>query len=216
MEFFSWGSSTSMLPNLVYVEGQSVAFGQKPSFKLIQVIPAIKVKWPSFASKEITIQQDNATPHILNDDAEFMVAANTNGFKIELVCQLPNYPDTNVNDLGWFRALQSLHVEVAARNVDELLGAVVSSFETLTSQTLNKVFLSLQSSMVEIIKHRGHNNYSIHHMKKDALTRQNALPTYIQVDVQLVKDSIDYLVENGEAGGMEGLMHDIESTFCED
>ncbi|KAL8502851.1 hypothetical protein ACS0TY_021826 [Phlomoides rotata] len=28
MEFFIWGSSTSLLPNLVYFEGQSVAFGQ--------------------------------------------------------------------------------------------------------------------------------------------------------------------------------------------
>ncbi|KAL8540291.1 hypothetical protein ACS0TY_001766 [Phlomoides rotata] len=64
--------------------------------------------------------------------------------------------------------------------------------------------------MVEIIKHRGHNNYSVPHMKKDALTRQNALPTNIQVDVQLVKDIIDYL-----ADGMEGLMNDLESTFCE-
>ncbi|KAL8540301.1 hypothetical protein ACS0TY_001777 [Phlomoides rotata] len=70
--------------------------------------------------------------------------------------------------------------------------------------------------MVEIIKHRGHNNYSVPHMKKDALARQNALPTDIQVDVQLVKDNIDFLVENGEADGMEGLMHDLESTFCED
>ncbi|KAL8552541.1 hypothetical protein ACS0TY_001288 [Phlomoides rotata] len=51
-----------------------------------------------------------------------MVATNTNGFKIQLVCEPPNSPDTNVNDLGWFRALQSLQVEISARNVDELLG----------------------------------------------------------------------------------------------
>ncbi|XP_051151877.1 uncharacterized protein LOC127265901 [Andrographis paniculata] len=73
-----------------------------------QIIPAIKEKWPHKKSKHIFIQQDNAKPHIKGDDAEFINAATTDGFHIVLIQQPPNSPDMNVNDLGWFRAIQSL------------------------------------------------------------------------------------------------------------
>ncbi|XP_042001765.1 uncharacterized protein LOC121751115 [Salvia splendens] len=69
---------------------------------LIQkIIPAIKAKWPVGASKDIYIQQDNATPHITAMDADFQVVANSDGFKIHLICQPPNSPDTNILDLGF-------------------------------------------------------------------------------------------------------------------
>ncbi|XP_074291358.1 uncharacterized protein LOC141618151 [Silene latifolia] len=69
-----------------------------------QVIPAIKAKWPEGASKNIYIQQDNARPHIKNNDQAFMAVANSEGFNIQLTFQHPNSPDLNVNDLGYFRA----------------------------------------------------------------------------------------------------------------
>ncbi|XP_074292091.1 uncharacterized protein LOC141618934 [Silene latifolia] len=86
-----------------------------------QVIPAIKAKWPEGASKNIFIQQDNARPHIKNNDQAFMAVANSEGFNIQLTFQPPNSPDLNVNDLGYFRALQSLHSKEAAKSVDELV-----------------------------------------------------------------------------------------------
>ncbi|XP_074289263.1 uncharacterized protein LOC141614415 [Silene latifolia] len=49
-----------------------------------QVIPAIKSVWPEGFSKHIYIQQDNARPHIKNDDPDFMAAENSDGFNIEL------------------------------------------------------------------------------------------------------------------------------------
>ncbi|XP_042039639.1 uncharacterized protein LOC121785321 [Salvia splendens] len=42
-----------------------------------RIVPAIKAKWPEWASKEIYIQQDNATPHINGVDAEFEAACLT-------------------------------------------------------------------------------------------------------------------------------------------
>ncbi|KAL8491781.1 hypothetical protein ACS0TY_023396 [Phlomoides rotata] len=38
------------------------------------IIPAIKAKWPSNASKNIIIQQDNAKPHISNNDPDFRLS----------------------------------------------------------------------------------------------------------------------------------------------
>ena len=41
--------------------------------------------------------------------------------KIKLVTQPPNSPDTNVNDLGFFRALQSLAWKKTAADVPQLI-----------------------------------------------------------------------------------------------
>ncbi|XP_074304590.1 uncharacterized protein LOC141639336 [Silene latifolia] len=73
-----------------------------------KVIPAIKQKWPTSASKNISIQQDNAKPHFNGKDKDFMEAATSNGFNIELTQQPANSPDLNILDLGFFRSIQSL------------------------------------------------------------------------------------------------------------
>ena len=86
-----------------------------------QIVPAIKAKWPAHLSKDIYIQQDNAKTHISDNDPDFRKVASSDGFNIHLFCQPPKSPDTNINDLGWFRALQSLQLKKAAYNVDMLI-----------------------------------------------------------------------------------------------
>ncbi|XP_057811740.1 uncharacterized protein LOC131025976 [Salvia miltiorrhiza] len=171
-----------------------------------KIIPAIKAKWPSFASKVIYIQQDNARPHIKDNDPDFRVAASSDGFDIHLVHQPPNSPDTNINDLGWFRAIQSLQTESVCNNVADLLMAVQNSYQQLSAQTLNKVFLSLQSCMIEILKVKGQNCYKIPHLKKDALIRQDMLPLNLEVDSRLVRECIAYLIEQGSINGSESFL----------
>ncbi|XP_057803388.1 uncharacterized protein LOC131018692 [Salvia miltiorrhiza] len=168
---------------------------------------AIKAKWPSFASKTIFIQQDNARPHIKNDDIEFRECASADGFNINIVHQPPNSPDTNINDLGWFMAIQSLRTESVCFNVDQLVNAVVSSFNELAPMTLNFVFLSLQGCMIEIMKVKGQNCYKLPHMKKVSMLRQEILPLCLEVPTELVKDCISYLREKGEVEGIEDLEH---------
>ncbi|XP_057809063.1 uncharacterized protein LOC131023535 [Salvia miltiorrhiza] len=65
-------------------------------------------------------------------------------FDIRIVHQPPNSPDTNINDLGWFRAIQSLQVQSVCSNAEDLVKAVQISFNELSPNTLNYVFLSLQ------------------------------------------------------------------------
>ncbi|KAK9741269.1 hypothetical protein RND81_03G093500 [Saponaria officinalis] len=79
-----------------------------------KIIPAIKSKWPTQASKDIFIQQDDARPHISDLDPEFRDAAQSDGFNIHILFQPPISPDLNINDLSLFRALQALQNEVAA------------------------------------------------------------------------------------------------------
>ncbi|XP_041995939.1 uncharacterized protein LOC121746082 [Salvia splendens] len=158
-----------------------------------RIVPAIKAKWPEWASKEIYIQQDNATPHINGVDAEFEAVAKSDGFKIHLICQPPNSPDTNILDLGFFRAIQTLQHEKPCNNVDTLLENVCSSYEELSPQTLNKVFLSLQACLTEIMVFRGGNNYKVPHINKARLERTVGLPNALDVDEDLVRDVLEYL-----------------------
>ncbi|XP_057770731.1 uncharacterized protein LOC130990519 [Salvia miltiorrhiza] len=137
-----------------------------------QVIPAIKEKWPkSDQMKHIFIQQDNAKPHFNKDDPDFIAAANSDGFNIELVCQPANSPDLNVNDLGFFRAIQSLQDDKMAKTVEDLVQNVLISFEELSSVTLNNVFLTLQGCLTEIMRVQGSNDYKIPHINKSRLLR---------------------------------------------
>lgn len=174
----------------------------------MQLIPAIKARWPANASKDITIQWDNAPPHLsLHSDPDFIAAATSDGFNIKLVFQPPNSPDTNVNDLGFFRSIESLKTDTQARNIEELVAAVEDSYKELDHYTLNKVFLTLQSCFKQIMIERGSNQYDIIHYGKDALARQGLEPD-VTPSKMLVKECLLYLMELGNTTGLEGMMAD--------
>ncbi|XP_047259438.1 uncharacterized protein LOC124891977 [Capsicum annuum] len=135
-----------------------------------KVLPAIRAKWPaSDSNNPIFLQQDNARPHIGNNDLEFIKAARQDGFNIRLCFQPSNSPDLNVLVLGFFRAIQSLQYQKAPKNVDELVEAVERSFDEMKEKQLNHVFLTLQSGMIEVMKDSGGNNYKVPHLNKNGL-----------------------------------------------
>ncbi|XP_057770687.1 uncharacterized protein LOC130990472 [Salvia miltiorrhiza] len=145
------------------------------------------------------------------NDPEFQAVANTNGFKFQLVCQPANSPDTNVNDLWFFRAIQSLKDQKLAKNVEELLENVKAAYEEYPPEKLNNVFLTLQGCYQEIIKCKGGNNYKIPHMNKERLSRQGMLPRCIQVEESLVKEGLEFLqMESSEEGEILRLEDVIE------
>ncbi|XP_057770646.1 uncharacterized protein LOC130990429 [Salvia miltiorrhiza] len=135
---------------------------------LTKMLLVFKAKWPAFASKDIFIQQDNAKPHIKPDDSEFLAVARADGFNFQLVCQPANSPDINVNDLGFFRAIQSLKDQKPATDVAELLKNVheVEAYFEYPPHKINHVFLTLRGCYHEILKAKGDTNYTIPHMNK--------------------------------------------------
>ncbi|GAA0173573.1 hypothetical protein LIER_27161 [Lithospermum erythrorhizon] len=135
------------------------------SYLIEKVIPAIKGKWSDCSrTSTIYMQQDTTRPHIDPLDAKFLEAAQGNGFDIRLTCQPPNNPNLNVLDLENFRAIQSLQYRQAPRTIDELVEAINKSFEELSPSSLNRVFLTFQECMIEIMKCKGGNNYKIPYM----------------------------------------------------
>ncbi|XP_057453214.1 uncharacterized protein LOC130745087 [Lotus japonicus] len=164
-------------------------------FLINKVLPAIKEKWPrEHAHEPIFIQQDNAPCHVSPDDEEFHRASSEGGFNICLTCQPANSPDLNVLDLGFFSAIQSLQQKKATKTVDELIEVVEDAYENFDCKSSNKIFLTLQTCMVEIMKEKGSNRYKIPHMKKDVLLAQGKLPTQLECDPDLVHEVHEYLL----------------------
>jgi hypothetical protein len=163
-------------------------------FLIEKVIPAIKEKWPrDEIGQPIFIQQDNARCHVNENDIEFRQAASQDGFDIRLMCQPPNSPELNVLDLGFFSAIQSPQHKETPKTIDDLVAAVEKSFEIFPSDLGNKIFISLQTCMVEIMKTKGSNKFSVPHIKKDVMQRQGRLPVSIKCDSSLVEEVLDHL-----------------------
>ncbi|VFR00104.1 unnamed protein product [Cuscuta campestris] len=160
-----------------------------------QLLPAIRAKWPG-TSKHVIIQQDNAKPHININDPEFVSASKEGDWDIQLQFQPPNSPDLNVLDLGFFRSIDALSDKTAPRSMRELITNVTMSYDQLTAQTLNNVFLTYQEVMGEVLKQKGGNDYKIPHMGKERLAREGMLPENIHVDAQVYEDAVQFSESN--------------------
>ncbi|KAJ0247163.1 hypothetical protein HA466_0166060 [Hirschfeldia incana] len=163
-------------------------------FLIEKFLPRIRERWPrEDFGKIIYIQQDNARTHVDPTDEDFRAAASQQGFDIRLRCQPPNSPDLNILDLGFFNAIQTLQHEVCPKTTEELVSAVENSFDEYSSTHVNRIFLTLQSCMQEVMKVRGSNNYKIPHLKKAIMEKEGNLPSQMSCDRLLVRDVIDYL-----------------------
>lgn len=176
---------------------ESVNRAVMKDYYINKLIPAIKMKWPQTASKNITIQQDNARPHISGNDPDFLAAATSDGFNIQLKQQPANSPDLNVLDLGFFRSISSLQDSKPCTTVEELVKNVQDAFENQEVEKLDNVWLSLQSVMLEIMKCKGHNNYKLQHLHKAAQRRQGTLERDLSVDEDLVEECLTFLNRMG-------------------
>ncbi|MFI5421695.1 MAG: hypothetical protein ACHQ1H_12070 [Nitrososphaerales archaeon] len=167
-------------------------------FLIKHVFPAIRASFlrkPGPGPTEVFIQQDNARAHPNPNDPDLILEGNKNGFIIRLVCQPPNSPDFNVLDLGFFRAIQSLQHQKAPKNIDELIDAVVASFNEMDREKVNHVFLSLQNCFINVLKVHGGNNYKLPHMGKAKLSRQGRLPDNFSCPVDVLQAAKSILDE---------------------
>lgn len=161
-----------------------------------KVLDAIVRRWPrEYAGQTIWIQQDNAPSHVPVNDEEFAAAVAQTGLDIRLINQPANSPDLNVLDLGFFNSLQSLTYDRISRNLDELIANVENEFANYDPDSLNRVFLTLQACMIEVMKDGGGNRYKIPHIYKDRLEALGTLPRRLGCDRKLYVDALA-LLEN--------------------
>ncbi|XP_057791138.1 uncharacterized protein LOC131008268 [Salvia miltiorrhiza] len=106
-----------------------------------------------------------------DSDPEFRVAATEDGFDIRIVHRPPNSPDTNVNDLGWFRAtmltnwlrgvIRTWNKEVFG-NVDTNIGKMQARLSEVQNQILEVGFtdqlfdeeVSIQADLNVTLSHK--------------------------------------------------------------
>ena len=160
------------------------------SMLLEQVLPDIKAKMPMPANNKLIIQQDGAKPHLLTKDPAFeQKVEELFGKKdaIQLYTQPAQSPDLNVNDLGFFNALQSHFYKHSPEDSLELIAIVKDAFVDFPVNKLNRIWLSLQQCWNKIIEYRGDNIYTMPHMNKEKLEREGTLPTVLTVTNEAFK-----------------------------
>ncbi|XP_074315845.1 uncharacterized protein LOC141652100 [Silene latifolia] len=155
------------------------------------------------------IFQEPAKRNSKNRVADFLEAATSDGFNIKLTQEPANSPDLNILDLGFFGSIQSLQDEHLARSVEELVKSVQDAFEDETVEILDNVWLSLQACMIDIMKLKGHNNYPLPHLAKATQRRAGTLLRNLEVDEELVKECIQFLITCGLIKDLEQLMLDL-------
>ena len=159
-----------------------------------KVVPAIQALWPADDDGQpIFIQQDNARTHILPNDQAFAEAVDESGLDIRIMYQPPNSPDMNALDLGFFSSIQSLTDCKSPKTIPELIKGVQEEFDGYEVSKLNRVFITLQTCMVEVMKNGGANKYKIPHMNKDRLERLQLLPPRISVPPEVYAMALEML-----------------------
>ncbi|KAG7337821.1 hypothetical protein IV203_012706 [Nitzschia inconspicua] len=147
---------------------------------------------------EIDMYQDGAKAHLPDDDPLF-AAKVTELFgdptAVKLYTQPAQSPDLNVNDLGFFNSLQSRYYQTAPKDALELIEMVEETYKNYPAKKLNRIWLTLQSVMNQVINQRGDNDYTIPHMKKKVLERQNQLPLSLDVTAEASTYPLDILVD---------------------
>ncbi|XP_021752511.1 uncharacterized protein LOC110718018 [Chenopodium quinoa] len=144
---------------------------------LTKVIPAIQSKWPESLPKNVIIQWDNARPHQVPKDEEFI--ANNSKWVQYSTCL--------------FRSIQSLQYQSFPKNLDELVDKVIESYNTFKPQVNKYIWVTLQKCMIKILKAQGGNKYKIPHMNKKKLENLGILPEQVQVRKEVVVEAVEYL-----------------------
>jgi hypothetical protein len=156
---------------------------------LEKVIPAIKDKWPRQSWNDntviIRIQQDGASAHITPDDDTFnagLVDLQVHN-KILLYTQPACSPDTKINDLGFFSALQASYngLPNTPNNESEIIQYVHLAYQEYDSAKINRIGLTLMAVLNPIIEHHGGNDFRLPHLKKGVLDVAGQLPNSLTV-----------------------------------
>ncbi|KAM0899316.1 hypothetical protein ACQ4PT_021375 [Festuca glaucescens] len=78
-------------------------------------------------------------------------------------------------------------------SVDDIVQKVQQAFDEHPAERNNRIFLTLQDCMREVLEQLGGNRYKVPHMRKEVLQRLGTLPVTLQCTANFVKWAIDSL-----------------------
>ena len=79
------------------------------------------------------------------------------------------------------------------KTIDEIVNKVQAAYWNFPVGWSNRVFLTLQGCLREILKEKGGQHYPVPHMKKAMLERLGTLPKTLSCDPTIVQEAIDFL-----------------------
>ncbi|ETI49336.1 hypothetical protein F443_06768 [Phytophthora nicotianae P1569] len=85
--------------------------------------------------------------------------------------------------------------------ITDLIDAVDDAYKTMSADTLDDIFLTLQSCILCILMEYGGNQYKLPHMGKTKLRRANCLPRLLTCELELCKHAIRTL-QSGDRGSV--------------
>lgn len=122
---------------------------------------------------------DNASPHksnaapgkdtMLERLADVLAAPKRGrkvvGPKIEFVRQIPNSPDTNACDLGFFKSMDSHLPRCRSFKLDEFADQCYATFAEYPSEKLTRLFDTKKLICGAILANEGNNEYKMPHRR---------------------------------------------------
>ena len=136
------------------------------------VMPAARKAFPN--SAKITIQFDNAPGHKTKnvDPTKTMAASLERDMRplygrpeIVFGKQIPNSPDTNACDLGFFKSMDSRIPKNRSMKLDEFEKQCLATFKDYPSEILNRLFETKTLVCKCIVGAGGDNTYKLPHRR---------------------------------------------------
>ena len=82
---------------------------------------------------------------------------------------------------------------ICAGSIEDIVMKVQHAFDEYAAERTNRIFLTLQACMREVLKQLGGNRYKVPHMRKAVLERLGALPAALECAATVVRDAIEFL-----------------------
>jgi len=168
-------------------EPETTDMDKHRSMMIGDVLPAILNEFPHIECNrfaKIIMQQDGAPAHVNPGDHERMETLTEMGLdeKTRLVTQPANSPDLNVNDLGFFNALQSMCHCTTPSNELELVEMAEQTCQDHLCNKINRVWVTLQTAFNNVLDNFGGNQHKMTPMGKEKLEKQGRLPRVVEVN----------------------------------
>ncbi len=97
---------------------------------------------------------------------------NACGREVMIVQQPPKSPDLNVLDLGVFNMLAKMTEVVDMRTIEDLIKVVTAAYKGYEWWKMEKVWITLQTRMLQIMENEGLNNFKPMHYGKNKRLRR--------------------------------------------
>ena len=120
-----WNSKNRIVGTVKLKQVADVRRSEYVDMLIGNVIATIASKCSRRRQREaLYVQQDNARPGVKEDDPLVSEAGRQLCLELRVLCQLPDSPDLNVLDFGYFRSIQTLQHVMAPRSYDDSVEVV--------------------------------------------------------------------------------------------